>query len=84
MPLKYLIILLLAFASCTADSRHPQLAMADAVMESAPDSAMSILLKVDTAALSQTDKAYYSLLYTQAQIKTWVVVDTDSLFHTAY
>lgn len=84
MPLKYLIILLLAFASCTADSRHRQLAMADAVMESAPDSAMTILADVDTAALSQSDYAYYSLLYTQAQIKTWVVVDTDSLFHTAY
>lgn len=84
MPLKYLIILLLAFASCTADSRHPQLAMADAVMESAPDSAMTILADVDTAALSQSDKAYYSLLYTQAQIKTWVDLDSDSLFRQAY
>ncbi len=84
MPFKYLIILLVAFAACTVDSRHRQLAMADAVMESAPDSAMTILAAVDTAALSQSDYAYYCLLYTQGQIKTWTVLQSDSLFHVAY
>lgn len=84
MPFKYLIILLVAFAACTVDSRHRQLAMADAVMESAPDSAMTILADVDTAALSQSDYAYYCLLYTQGQIKTWTVLQSDSLFHVAY
>lgn len=84
MPFKYLIILLVAFAACTVDSRHRQLAMADAVMESAPDSAMTILADVDTASLSQSDYAYYCLLYTQGQIKTWTVLQSDSLFHVAY
>lgn len=84
MPFKYLIILLVAFAACTVDSRHRQLAMADAVMESAPDSAMTILADVDTSALSQSDYAYYCLLYTQGQIKTWTVLQSDSLFHVAY
>lgn len=84
MPFKYLIILLVAFAACTVDSRHRKLAMADAVMESAPDSAMTILADVDTAALSQSDYAYYCLLYTQGQIKTWTVLQSDSLFHVAY
>lgn len=84
MPFKYLIIILVAFAACTVDSRHRQLAMADAVMESAPDSAMIILADVDTAALSQSDYAYYCLLYTQGQIKTWTVLQSDSLFHVAY
>lgn len=84
MPFKYLIIILVAFAACTVDSRHRQLAMADAVMESAPDSAMTILADVDTAALSQSDYAYYCLLYTQGQIKTWTVLQSDSLFHVAY
>lgn len=84
MPFKYLIILLVSFAACTVDSRHRQLAMADAVMESAPDSAMTILAAVDTAALSQSDYAYYCLLYTQGQIKTWTVLQSDSLFHVAY
>ena len=84
MPFKYLIILLVAFAACTVDRRHRQLAMADAVMESAPDSAMTILADVDTASLSQSDYAYYCLLYTQGQIKTWTVLQSDSLFHVAY
>lgn len=84
MPFKYLIIILVAFAACTVDSRHRQLAMADAVMESAPDSAMTILADVDTAALSQSDYAYYCLLYTQGQIKMWTVLQSDSLFHVAY
>ncbi len=84
MQFRIILAILVLCVACNDRVGNSELVQADAIMESAPDSAMSILVKVDTAALSQFDKAYYSLLYSQAQIKTWVILDSDSLFRTAY
>ncbi len=84
MQFRIILAILVLCVACSDRVGNSELVQADAIMESAPDSAMSILVKVDTAALSQFDKAYYSLLYSQAQIKTWVILDSDSLFRTAY
>ncbi len=84
MQFRIILAILVLCVACSDRVGNSELLQADAIMESAPDSAMSILVKVDTAALSQFDKAYYSLLYSQAQIKTWVILDSDSLFRTAY
>lgn len=84
MQFRIILAILVLCVACSDRVGNSELLQADAIMESAPDSAMSILANVDTAALSQFDKAYYSLLYSQAQIKTWVILDSDSLFRTAY
>ena len=48
-----------------------RLQRAEAVMESAPDSALAILDSIDTASLTRaSDRALYALLLTQSRIKT--------------
>lgn len=58
---------------------------ADAIMEEQPDSAMAILERIDRSALTaDSDLPYYALLYTQAQIKNWIEVDSDTLINIAF
>lgn len=57
---------------------------AEAVMESAPESALAILDSIDTASLTHaSDRALYALLLTQGRIKTYEVLTDDSLVSTA-
>ena len=61
-----------------------RLQRAEAVMESAPDSALAILDSIDTASLTRaSDRALYALLLTQGRIKTYEVLTDDSLISTA-
>ena len=61
-----------------------RLQRAEAVMESAPDSALAILDSIDTATLTHaSDRALYALLLTQGRIKTYEVLTDDSLISTA-
>ena len=61
-----------------------RLQRAEAVMESAPDSALAILDSIDTATLTRaSDRALYALLLTQGRIKTYEVLTDDSLISTA-
>ena len=71
------------FCSCSNETRK-RLALADEIMEANPDSAMTLLKEIDSRNLDGSDRAYYSLLYTQAQIKTDILLDSDSLISTAY
>ena len=71
------------FASCSTESVR-LLRDADAIMEEYPDSAMSILEGIDSHNLKGNALPYYALLYTQAQIKTDVPIDSDSLISIAY
>ncbi len=69
-------ILFLSFLSVAcSDNEHYRniLDRADAVMESSPDSALSILAEIDDTIvlLSDDDKALYFLLLTQAQFKCY-------------
>ena len=57
---------------------------ADSVMEQYPDSAMSILRRIDRQSLKASDLPYFALLYTQAQVKTDIPLDSDSLISIAY
>ncbi len=57
---------------------------ADTIMEQDADSALSILEKIDPNRLSKGDLSYYALLYTQAQVKTDIPLDSDSLISIAY
>ncbi len=61
-----------------------RLQRAEAVMESAHDSALAILDSIDTASLTRaSDRALYALLLIQGRIKTYEVLTDDSLISTA-
>ena len=79
----FILLLLEAVSGCTSPVRR-QLDRAEAVMESAPDSALAILDSIDTASLTRaSDRALYALLLTQGRIKTYEVLTDDSLVSTA-
>lgn len=69
--------------SCSG-AEHSMLRQADAVMEQHPDSALSILRTIDRSRISGGDIPYYALLMTQAQVKTDIPLDSDSLISIAY
>jgi len=86
--MKKLIILLLltvgpGLCGCSRDAANPELAAADAVIESAPDSALVRLEAVDRSAFTPADSDYYALLMTQAQVKNNMRVTSDSLISRA-
>ena len=79
----FILLLLEAVSGCTSPVRR-QLDRAEAVMESAPDSALAILDSIDTATLTRaSDRALYALLLTQGRIKAYEVLTDDSLISTA-
>ena len=87
MPPKSILHLFLLFSliisACSTESGR-QLTYADRIMEEHPDSAMSLLMDIDRNSLKGSDLPYYALLYTQAQVKTDVPLDSDSLISIAY
>lgn len=78
-----LLIAAVMITACSSPERKV-LVQADSVMEENPDSAMSILNGLSRNDLKGDDLAYYSLLYTQAQVKTDVPLNSDSLISIAY
>lgn len=77
------ILLALLLAACSTETER-RLSHADSVMEENPGSAMHILKGIDRRTLKDSDLPYYALLYTQAQVKTDVPLDSDSLISIAY
>ena len=67
---------ILLLASCRREpSYSPRLLEAEAVMATAPDSALAILTSIDTALItSPADRALHTLLLTQARYKTDIEV----------
>lgn len=76
-------MVLLVLAGCGPTETGRRLQSADAVMESDPDSALVILDGIDRLSLNGEDLPYYALLKTQADVKTYVDVDSDSLISIA-
>ena len=73
------LFLMLLLASCS-HSFNSTLSDANLIMEAAPDSALTLLGEIDTASLqSESDRAFYNLLSTQARVKCDVPVTSDSL-----
>lgn len=83
MRIKYTILLFICgilFASCADRATQARLERADSLMWSAPDSAYRILQAINRDSLSTNgQRAYYGLLYTQAQYKNYVPLTSDSL-----
>lgn len=82
----FAILLFAAIALLAGCSHHPdqRLTEIDSIIENAPDSAYTLLEKLDSATLDDDDLPYYALLYTQAQIKCGENVTSDSIISIAY
>lgn len=78
-----LLVISFVFSSCHTD-RSRILVSAYSMVDSLPDSVLSLLKKVKYDELSEKDKAEYSLLFTMAQDKSGLDVDNDSLIRIAY
>ena len=84
LKINYILIFLsLILGGCGSETSRT-LRHADSVMEAYPDSAMTILSSIDRHTLKDSDLPYFALLYTQAQVKTDVPLDSDSLISIAY
>ncbi len=76
---KGLWILLMVLAGCMSPKPHPTLVAADSIMETASDSALTLLEAVDCSTFTSADSDYYALLLTQAMVKERVEIKSDSL-----
>lgn len=84
--LKLLLIIILSeylFCACKKEDtpEMPELLLAESIAEEHPDSALSILNAIDTAALpSPADRALYALILTQAEYKSGKdIFSTDTI-----
>lgn len=82
--INLIIILIPIFVSCGENGNMHLLEEADKIMESEPDSAFSLIEKIDASTIKgNKERARYALLRTQALIKTRHVVTDDSLINIA-
>lgn len=74
----------ISFSSCSSSVKNPLLLCADSLMETYPDSALSILESISSPQkLPRADRALYALLLTQAKYKNYITLEDDSLIKTA-
>lgn len=79
------IFMSVSLSSCSSPSvKNPLLLCADSLMETCPDSALSILESITyPQKMPRADRALYALLLTQAQHKNYIALEDDSLIKTA-
>ncbi|MCQ2239854.1 MAG: hypothetical protein MJZ73_11565 [Bacteroidaceae bacterium] len=78
------LILLTILISCRNQRVDERMSTAYSLLNSAPDSALSLLSHYNAKDMSGAARAYYSLIYTIAQDKSGLDVDNDSLLSYAY
>ncbi|MDE6796365.1 MAG: hypothetical protein K2J63_13815, partial [Muribaculaceae bacterium] len=76
------MLLAVSLTGCR-DSVDRQLAVADAVMETAPDSALSILKDVNVGDVEESQRPLFYLLLTKATVKSFQDIGSDSLINLA-
>lgn len=79
------IFMSVSLSSCSSPSVKNQLLLcADSLMETYPDSALSILESITyPQKMPRADRALYALLLTQARHKNYIALEDDSLVKTA-
>lgn len=79
------IFMSVSLSSCSSPSvKNPLLLCADSLMETCPDSALSILESITYPQnMPRADRALYALLLTQARHKNYIALEDDSLIKTA-
>ena len=82
LPHILLLLMLVAVASCsrTDDAR---LSEAERLLATRPDSALTLLRRVDASSLNRHNTALYALLLTEAQYKNDITATSDSLISIA-
>lgn len=83
MKILYLIVLLCSLCSCSGRhvSRYPELAAADSLMMTDPQGALDILSGIDSAEvgrMDREDRAFHTLLMTEAEYKNYLPVAEDT------
>lgn len=83
MKTLYLIVLLCSLCSCSGRhvSRYPELAAADSLMMTDPQGALDILSGIDSAEvgrMDREDRAFHTLLMTEAEYKNYLPVAEDT------
>lgn len=79
----FVLLFINSFIACR-DKQSKQISAVIPMAETMPDSALSILNKIDQTKLSDKNLALYSFVYTMAQDKSGLDVDNDSLLRNAY
>ena len=79
------IFMSVSLSSCSSPSVKNQLLLcADSLMETCPDSALSILESITyPQKMPRADRALYALLLTQARHKNYIALEDDSLIKSA-
>ncbi len=84
IALSYLIVAIFGFLSCSHSKEKEQLTHAEAIMMEHPDSALSLLRTIDGASIrSESNRALYAILLSQAMDKTYEYTTNDSLISIA-
>lgn len=78
------LILLTILISCRNQRVDERMSTAYSLLNSDPDSALSLLSHYNAKDMDDEVRAYYSLIYTIAQDKSGLDVDNDSLLSYAY
>ena len=79
-----LTFILLSSIGCESHKIDARLALADSLIVDHADSAYTVLKAIDSEELlSESDRAFYALLYTQAQYKNVDSIGSDSLINIA-
>lgn len=86
-PILYFCVLLflssLLFSCHSNQSSSDLLRKAEALLEVHPDSAFSLLKKINSNTLHRSDNAHFCLLMTKAMIKNDLPISSDSLINVA-
>lgn len=79
------IFMSVSLSSCSSPSvKNPLLLCADSLMETRPDSALSVLESITyPQKMPRADRALYALLLTQARHKNYIALEDDSLIKSA-
>ena len=79
-----LTFILLSSIGCESHNIDARLALADSLIVDHADSAYTVLKAIDSEELlSESDRAFYALLFTQAQYKNVDSIGSDSLINIA-
>lgn len=79
-----IVLSAILFACSSPSAKNPLLLRADSLMETQPDSALSILESISSPEkFSGADRAFYALLFTQAKHKNAIPLEDDSLIKIA-
>ena len=83
--MRYIVFtLVLLVFGCTSPKTVVELEQADELMSNHPDSAYALIRSINPDDIhGRADRAFYALLYTQAQYKNYETIQSDSLIDVA-